>query len=71
MDLVKCENPECGREFRPNRDWQTFCNSKCRNDYHNGLTKQDRRNGYVKGNGRDLMKDLGLTPPPARVDRRL
>lgn len=27
--------PECGKDFRPKRDWQRVCNQRCRSAFHN------------------------------------
>ena len=30
-----CPAPKCGLTFPMTRKWQRFCNTQCRNDYHN------------------------------------
>ena len=58
--LINCQH--CGKEFIPARHWQSFCTPKCRNDYHNGLTKHDRRSGA----DRSIKLDLPRTPVEVR-----
>jgi endogenous inhibitor of DNA gyrase (YacG/DUF329 family) len=35
MDEATLKCPKCEGEFKPQRPWQRFCSSKCRNDYNN------------------------------------
>ena len=63
--LINCK--QCEREFKPARHWQEFCTSDCRNAYHNGLAKQDRRNGAKSEP--DLLGKLGIAPVVGDVRR--
>lgn len=33
---------ECGKKFKPKRDWQKFCSSICTNRWHTARTKKAR-----------------------------
>jgi ribosomal protein L24E len=43
--LLKCKY--CGQEFEPLRNWQAFCNEKCRNNYHNDAKYRKKEDGSV------------------------
>lgn len=32
----------CGKEFEPKRKWQRFYNTRCRNNYHNRISKEKK-----------------------------
>jgi hypothetical protein len=55
---MQCD--ECGRDFRPARDWQHFCSPRCRNAYHN---RENSRAAYAAEVAKHEARVNGHAPP--------
>jgi hypothetical protein len=68
MTKINCK--ECGVAFQPTRDWQEFCQTKCRKDFNNRKDREEikaaRRLAYaieVDG-GATLSNGVGVGYSP-------
>lgn len=64
---IRCRLPSCTSIFRPKRNWQHFCSTKCRNDWHHSMTPEamrkdidttDRRVGVLEEQVRALIERM-------------
>lgn len=66
---------ECGKEFKANKPWHSFCRDQCRWDWNNRLRKQGRHEGCAKPDQRNTLKldlvGLGLAEPKPTITRRV
>ena len=60
--------PHCTREFRPNRDWQTFCCREHQAQWHRDQLKKQRR---LADTERHRRAEQGIEPEPIDVERLL
>lgn len=51
----------CGLLFVPKRQWQKFCSTKCRNEFHHSLTPEALRRDIDADNARIVELERRLT----------
>ena len=61
-----CENPGCGRLYRPKKAWQKYCDASCKLAVNNGLRADALRQIRAQETGAFLVADGGPSLVKAR-----